>query len=64
MNSKARTLGLLEVTLLHASLQSLVEERVELEWGADRDVVVCLDILLDGLAAVDNASVQCEVMIV
>ena len=44
------TLGLLEDTLFDTGLQRLVEERVEHVVG-DIDLVVCLDILLQGLTA-------------
>lgn len=50
------TLGLLEVTLLDTGFQSLVEQRVELGLGCDGDIVVCLDILLDGLSAIGEST--------
>lgn len=53
MSAGVNTLWLLEVTLLDTRLQSLVEQRVELGFGCDGDIVVCLDILLDGLSAIE-----------
>ena len=47
---RKRTLGLDEVSLLDAGLQGLVEEVVEHVIG-DGDVVVGLDVLLEGWAA-------------
>lgn len=44
-----RTLGLLEDTLLNATLQSLVEDRVEHGVG-DLNLVVAPDVLLQRLA--------------
>jgi hypothetical protein len=50
------TLGLGEVTLLNAGLQGLVEQRVELSLGCGGDLVVGLDVFLDGLTASENVS--------
>lgn len=48
------TLGLVKVTLLHTLLDSTVDVGVELSRGDVADLVVGLDILLDGLAAVQS----------
>ena len=45
------TLGLLKDTLVGTSLESLVEERVELLVRGDVEAVVGLDVLLEVLAA-------------
>lgn len=50
------TLGLVEVALLHTLLDSTVDVGVELGRGDVADLVVRLDILLDGLAAVADVS--------
>jgi len=50
LGATRRTLGLLEDALVNASLQGLVEERVE-HVVRDIESVVCLDILLQGLTA-------------
>jgi hypothetical protein len=49
------TLWLGEVALVDTGLQSFVEQRVELGLGCDGDLVVGLDVLLDGLSAVDTS---------
>ena len=54
------TLGLLENSLVDTGLQCLVEEGVE-HVVRDRDGVVGLDILLQGLAAVMGVSL-CHMM--
>lgn len=50
-SSKELTLRLVEVTLLHTLLDSTVDVGVELGRGNVADLVVGLDVLLDGLAA-------------
>ena len=51
-----RTLGLCEVTLLSTGLQGLVEHGIELSLGGDGDLVVGLDVFLDGLSAATRLS--------
>jgi hypothetical protein len=48
------TLGLAELSLLNTSLDGLVELRVESGLRHDGDLVVVLDIFLDGLTAINT----------
>lgn len=57
---RPHTLRLSEVTLLDTRLESLVELRVELGLAGVADLVVGLDILLDGLTAVGRKKMLVE----
>lgn len=50
------TLGLAELSLLNTSLDGLVELRVESGLRHDGDLVVVLDIFLDGLTAINTSA--------
>lgn len=52
------TLRLREFLLVNTRLNGSVELRVECSWRRVGNVVVCLYILFDGLAAVQNAANQ------